>query len=194
MLVTKESRNEWPKNIRVVDRQYALILRRYKATPLPDHAMNHSGGGGITSPPSFVSHSSTMSSSSANGKSPNPIYKTNAPRLNVSVVGDRSNVLRLLLLGADRPGAAGHDWLALEVDVDVLGLCGDALGRVGLDSVQELVSAARFADVLDADVDALLDVSVADLSEDDDADGALGDVVHDTGLSVVDLVWHTDWC
>ena len=138
-----------------------------------------------------MSHSSTMSSSA--NENPKDILCASSRflALNVSVVSDRRNVLWLLLLGADRPGLTGHDWLALKVDVDVVGLCGDTLGGVLLDSVQELVSAAGFADVLDADVDALLDVSVTDLSEDDDTDGALGDVVHNTGLSVVDLVWHT---
>jgi len=107
------------------------------------------------------------------------------------LVRDRRNVLRLVVLHTDGPGVSGHDGLALEVDVlaALLGLA--SLGGVGLDTGEELVSAARLADVLDADVEALLDVSVADLSEDDDADGRGGHVVDDTGLSVVQLVGHT---
>ena len=42
--------------------------------------------------------------------------------------------------------------------------------------------------MLHTHVDALLDVAVADLSVEDDADGARRDVVDDSGLAVVDFV------
>lgn len=101
----------------------------------------------------------------------------------------RSNTLWLVVLGADSPRLSWHERLSLEVEVlaALLGLA--LLGRVLLDTSDELLPRARVTDVLDADVDALLDVAVADLSVEDDADSGLGDVVDDAGLAMVDLVW-----
>ena len=112
-------------------------------------------------------------------------------RLDGSVVGDRSKSLGLGLLVGDGAGLAGHGGLALEEGVAAVGLGLALLLGVGLDAGQELVTRTGVTDVLDADVDALLDVTVADLAVEDDTDGGLGHVVDDTGLAVVDLVGHT---
>lgn len=115
-----------------------------------------------------------------------------ATRLDRRLVRYRSNALWLVVLGADRPRLSWHSGLSLEVEV-LAGLLRLALlGRVVLDTDDELLSRARVTDVLDADVDALLDVAVADLSVEDDADSGLGDVVDNAGLAVVDLVWLWD--
>lgn len=45
--------------------------------------------------------------------------------------------------------------------------------------------------MLDSEVDALLDVPVLDLFVDNDTNRAFRDVVNNTGLTVIDLVWHT---
>jgi hypothetical protein len=106
----------------------------------------------------------------------------------VGVVGDRCDALGLVLLSADGAGLAGLVGLALEEDGGALLLGLALLLGVGLDADDELLAGAGEADVLDAEVDALLDVAVADLLVDDDTDSGLGDVVDDTSLSVVVLV------
>lgn len=84
--------------------------------------------------------------------------------------------------------------------VYALGLGLLLLGGILLDTPQEILSRARVSDVLDADVDALLEVSVADLliavlllglirglrayDAQDDTDGGLGYVVNDASLRI----------
>jgi hypothetical protein len=117
--------------------------------------------------------------------------RTPTQRLDRRLVRYGCDVLRLVLLQADSvcgTGLLGHALQLLGL-ASLLGLLLE--GEVGLDALEEVLSRAGVADVLDADVDALLHVAVADLLLQDDADGRLGDVVDDTGLAVVDLVGHT---
>lgn len=109
-------------------------------------------------------------------------------RLNVGVVGDGSDALGLVVGGADGAGLTGLVGLALEEDGGAVGLGLALLLGVGLDADEELLTGAGEADVLDTEVDALLDVAVADLLVDDDTDGGLGHVVDDTSLAVEVLV------
>lgn len=111
-------------------------------------------------------------------------------RLDVGVVGDRGDSLGGVTLEGDEVAGAGANSLALQVDVDTLLLGLLLLEGVLLDTVDELLTGAGVLDVLDADIDALLDVAVVDLLVDDDTDGRLGDVVDNTGLTVEDLVGH----
>jgi hypothetical protein len=111
--------------------------------------------------------------------------------LNVSIVWDGRDRLREAVLRVDDVGVAGLNGLSLQVQVDALLFGLALLNGVLLDTVDELLAGARVRDVLDADVDALLKVTVADTLVDDDTDGGLGHVVDNTGLAVVDLVGHT---
>lgn len=77
------------------------------------------------------------------------------------------------------------------MDVGTVGLSLSLELGVLLDTADELLSGSGKVDVLDSEVDALLDVAVLDLLVDDNTNSRLGDVVDDTGLTVVDLVWHT---
>lgn len=135
--------------------------------------------------------SSIITPASKNIRPQNPVDAF--PRLNVGVVGDREESLGHVLLGGDSALFARHERLALELNGLAVGLGGLLCGSVGLDTGKELVAGTGVADVFNADVDALLDVAVSDLTVEDDTDSGLGYVVDNAGLSVVDLVRHTVW-
>jgi hypothetical protein len=109
----------------------------------------------------------------------------------VGVVRDGSDRLGEVLGGLDDVGVTGLDGLSLQVQVDTLLLSLALLDGVLLDTVDELLTGAGMGDVLDTDVEALLEVAVANTLVDDDADGGLGHVVDDTGLAVVVLIGKT---
>lgn len=109
----------------------------------------------------------------------------------MGIVSDGGDRLWDVVLRADGVSLPGTDGLALQVEMDTLLLGLPLLNGVLLDTAQEVLTRARVLKVLDADVDALLHVSVADALVADNTEGGLGDVVDDTGLAVVDLVGHT---
>jgi len=111
--------------------------------------------------------------------------------LDGSLVWEWSDGLWEVVLDGDSAGLTGLDGLPLQVHVLSSSLCGPLLLSVGLDTIDELLSAFGVLDVLSTDVHTLLNVSVADELVEDDSEGGLGDVVDNTGLTVVDLVGHT---
>ena len=111
--------------------------------------------------------------------------------LNVGIVGDGNDGLGLVAGLLDEVAIAGTNGLALQVNVNTLLLSLTLLDSVLLNTLDEVLTGAGVLDVLNADADTLLEVAVVDLLVEDDTDGGLGDVVDDTGLTVVDLVGHT---
>jgi len=70
-------------------------------------------------------------------------------------------------------------------------LGGDLKGIVSLDSLDESLSRSGLSDMLNSDTDSLWDDSSVDQFVDNDTDGDSGDVENSSGLTVVELVWHT---
>lgn len=88
----------------------------------------------------------------------------------------------------------GIDWLdrkSLGDDFLSFFLGGNLEGVVLLDSLDESLSRSGLSDMLNSDTDPLWDNSSIDLLVDNDTDGDSGDVENSSGLSVVELVWHT---
>jgi hypothetical protein len=109
----------------------------------------------------------------------------------MSIVWDWCDCLRDVGLGLNNVGVSGLNRLSLQVEVDALVLSLALLNSVFLDTVDELFPRARVGDVFDADVDALLHVTVSDTLVDDNTDGGFAHVVDNTCLAVVDFVGHT---
>jgi len=100
--------------------------------------------------------------------------------------------LDLGLLVGDHVTLTGHDGDTLEArglltTGAVLGLDGLVL----LHAVDEVLAALGVADVLDAKMEALLHLAVADDLVDLNTDGVLGNVENDTGAAVVVRIRHT---
>jgi len=104
---------------------------------------------------------------------------------------DGGNLLSMLTGSGKEVSGTGLLGGTLEVDLDS-GLGGLSLGSlVGNLAGKDLLLALRLADVLDADVDALLKDAAIDELVHTDTDGGLGNVEDDTGAAVVVLVGHT---
>ena len=123
--------------------------------------------------------------------------------LDSGLVRYRRHRLRRVVLRRDGLRTAGEDGLTLQVDtlykrrpasmrnstdrhtfvLTALLLRCNVRIVVALDTVKELLPALRVPDVLHTDVDALLNVAVADDLVDDDTDSARGHVVDDTSTT-----------
>merc|ERR1711944_284928 len=104
------------------------------------------------------------------------------------LVSDWRDQLWDIVLGRDGVGFTGLTGFTLKGN-PLAGLIGCLLLLVvGLDTVEELLTALRVLDVLNTNVDPLGKDLSAHALVDDDADGLLGDTEHAAGLAVVSLV------
>jgi len=100
--------------------------------------------------------------------------------------------LNVAVLGGDDVAVTGEDGLTLEGGALGAGLTVLLLdGVVFANAIQEILTALGWADVLNAQMEALLHLAVADDLVDLDTDGVLGNVENDTSAAVVVRVGHT---
>lgn len=110
---------------------------------------------------------------------------------NRRLIRHRHDALRLVIDSADSPRFSRHRGESLEIHLLASLLCRFLLLRILLDAAQEVVPRPRLLDVFDSDVDALLNIPISHSPVKDNADGRFRHVVDNTGLAMVDLVWHT---
>lgn len=99
--------------------------------------------------------------------------------------------MRNVAFGRDDTGFSWLSWLSLQLDGNTLSLSFSTLGGVVLDSLQKFGSTLGVLDVFNSQTQSLFQVSVTDHLVDDNTNRRLGDVEDNTGLTLVDLVWHT---
>lgn len=99
--------------------------------------------------------------------------------------------MRNVTFSGNDSGTSWLGWLSLQLDLLTVGLGFLLSSSVGLDSVQEFLTTSRVLDVFNSQVDSLFKISVTNNLVDDDTNRRLGDVVDNTSLTVVVLVWHT---
>lgn len=107
------------------------------------------------------------------------------------LIGEGSNKDGEVVLGGDKVGRTGTSRLSLQLDKGTGGLGLSTLLAVLLDTGQKVETGLGGLDVLNADTDTLLDLTVTNGLVNNDTEGTLGDVEDDTSLTVVELVGHT---
>lgn len=117
-----------------------------------------------------------------------PVQNASKDNLNRRLIRQRCDGLWLVVLRSHSPWPPRQRRLTLEMHLRTFFLRLSPLSCVLLHSTDELFARTGVADVLGADVYSFLDVAVTDLLVEDDANCALGHVVDDACLAVVDFI------
>ena len=99
--------------------------------------------------------------------------------------------MRNVTFGRDNSGTSWHSWLSLQDNFFTFFFSFFLSLSVGFNSVQEFLSTSGVFDMFNSQVNSLFNVSVTDNLVDNNTNGRFGDVVNNTGFTVVVFVWHT---
>ena len=120
-----------------------------------------------------------------------PQNTCNTLSLDELFVGDGGHEDGFIVEGGDGVSSTGTSWLTLKDDLLASSLGYLASSVVFLDTAQEISTALRGLDVFNADIDALLHVTVTDTLVDNQTESTGTDVVNDGSAAMVELVRHT---